>query len=89
MLSAAQIVLLGAVSVRAPRLPISPWARSGEHTKLACAGNQHALRYEELRERYAHMPASAVRDMLQLALARKRDAGMPGVTSILQPGAVL
>jgi len=54
--------------------------------RSGCAGNQHALRYEELRERYAHMPASAVRDMLQLALARKRDAGMPGVTSILQNG---
>ena len=54
----------------------------------ACvSGNQHALQYQELRERYAHMPVSAVGDMLQLALARKRDAGMPGVTSILHPGA--
>ena len=32
------------------------------------------------------MPASAIADMLHLALVRKRDAGMPGVTSILHPG---
>lgn len=49
-------------------------------------GVQHSLSYAELQERYAHMPASAIADMLHLALVRKRDAGMPGVTSILHPG---
>ena len=44
------------------------------------------LSYKELRQRYAHMPSSAIADVLHLALVRKRDAGMPGVTSILHPG---
>lgn len=50
------------------------------------AGKKHTMSYEELRQRYAHMPSSAIADMLHLALVRKRDAGMPGVTSILLPG---
>ncbi len=57
-----------------------------------CAGTVHALRFEELQQRYAHLPPNALQQLLSQLLERRRaEAPQPaarGLTSLLEPSAL-
>ncbi|KAK9864164.1 hypothetical protein WJX84_009425 [Apatococcus fuscideae] len=55
-------------------------------------GTQHALNLLELQQRYAHVPPTALEQLLQQLLALRREAAgsfvFPGSSSLLDPGAI-